>query len=101
MKTEHGKSMLKCKKCDDVFDNKFNLEQHLLNVHQNEKKYECEQCKALFLSKWRFKKHREMHVKSFIRTCHFFNNNLTCPFELNGCKFAHVTAEKCKHYDNL
>ena len=33
IKTKHGKSMIKCNECGDVFDNKFNLEQHLLNVH--------------------------------------------------------------------
>ena len=94
----HKKSEILCKQCSD---NKFNPEQHLLLAHHQKKKIECDSCKGIFLIKWRLEIKKKMHIQRSIRPCHFYNNNMRCPFEINGCKFAHVTAEKCKHDDNL
>ena len=41
------------------------------------------------------KKHTESHsVKT--KYCHYFNNNLPCPYENIGCKFKHEVSPQCK-----
>ena len=41
-------------------------------------------------------KHKQTHENTSTKKCHYFNNNLTCPFEEMGCMFAHVASDICK-----
>ena len=41
-------------------------------------------------------KHKTNHDNISITKCHYFNNNLTCPFEEMGCMFAHKMSDMCK-----
>jgi hypothetical protein len=49
---------------------------------------QCDTCEKAFLLEWRFKKHIEGHNES-IKFCHFYNNQLHCPFGKIGCMFLH------------
>ena len=38
-----------------------------------------------------------LHEKSKnIIKCHYFNNNVHCPYELVGCMFSHTISKICK-----
>ena len=100
IKIKQENLMKKCSQCDYAFENDFKLEQHLIIVHKKEKHFKCRICHATFLVEWRLQKHMNMHKQSNLRTCHFYNNNNKFPFQENGCKFAHINAEKCKQSSN-
>ena len=38
--------------------------------------------------------------KKQIKFCHFFNNQVECPFEENGCMFTHSVSPQCKFKDS-
>ena len=40
--------------------------------------------------------HNEGHEKS-LKYCHYFNNDLICPYEDNGCMFAHRVSPACRY----
>ena len=44
---------------------------------------------------WRLSKHLSSHGTS-LKFCHYYNNDKFCPFEANGCKFAHFEAPSYK-----
>ena len=94
------KSTFKCCECGENFKSNYNLEQNLIVVHKKEKIFKCDKCSATFLVKFRLVKHKNVHDKKNTRTCHYHNNKKACPFEISGCKFAHVTAEKCKYQED-
>ena len=68
-----------------------------ISEHRETKNSECQLCDMSFLLEWRLKKHIEGYSKT--RTCHYFNNNVECPFSKVGCKFLHKKAENCKYAD--
>ena len=45
-------------------------------------------------TKWRLRKHLNVHDTD--RYCHYFNNQMVCPFEEIGCKFRHEQSSFCK-----
>ena len=98
LKTFH-KTPSECKHCEKKFLTSSQLESHL-KEHGKVKKYKCQQCEKTFYFKWRLQSHNKIHDKeSSIRKCHFFNNNLQCPFEEIGCKFLHEESLHCKYKD--
>ena len=56
---------------------------------------ECEICNKVFQTKWRKRKHSEMHSNDETKKCHYFNNDKLCPYEEVGCKFVHIDSEMC------
>ena len=94
-KTEHRKSKT-CRICEQHFEENFKLEEHLINVHKKSKGYNCMQHNCSLILKWRLKKHEEGHRSGIqVKTCHYFNNNKICPYEIVGCMFKHTEAKKC------
>ena len=87
---------IKCKSCDKTFLRKCDLEVHIKAEHEMTEKYKCKQCEKTFFLKWRLLKHQSNHSNLVINMCHYFNNNLACPFEEIGCMFAHEVSEICK-----
>ena len=85
-----------CSYCELQCKNGYELENHLVSNHKKEKKHGCDKCEAKFVSKWRLSLHMKVHQNLQIRKCHFFNNGLTCPFQKDGCKFAHVISNNCR-----
>ena len=89
--TESQKSfMQKCKVCDKRFNKNSDFENHMVDEHGQEKKYECESCGKKFLLQWRLKQHKFIHTLK-VNTCQYFLNGDRCPFDLIGCKFSHGT----------
>ena len=41
-------------------------------------------------------KHKKNRDKLSVQKVHYFNNNLTCPFEEMGCMFVHEVSDMCK-----
>ena len=89
--------MINCKSCDKVFTQNFDLEVHIKNEHIKSEKFKCESCDKTFVLNWRLLKHKQNHLKSDMKKCHYFNNNLTCPFEEMGCMFSHEDAVLCQY----
>ena len=87
---------IKCKFCEETFDETYKLEQHL-KKHES-KGFRCEHCEKMFHLEWRFNKHIKSHSVKSTRKCHYFNNDKICPYEEIGCMFLHETSVK---YDNL
>ena len=40
--------------------------------------------------------HMKNHSNKWVKKCHYFNNNLVCPFEEMGCMFLHEDSVICK-----
>ena len=81
-------SIKKCKLCDETFTKNSDFENHMVDKHDVEKKFECEICGKKFLLQWRMKKHGFIH-KEEAKTCKYFFDNQHCPFDEVGCKFSH------------
>ena len=96
MKAQHPKTIY-CKECDHEFEQSSELEKHILSIHKEATRYACKICKAEFVLKWRLRKHMEGHQEMKLRTCHYFNNNIECPFSKVGCKFLHEEASYCRY----
>ena len=88
---------IKCLSCEKTFQKNCELETHIKTSHKEMIKYDCDKCDQKFILKWRLLKHESIHSNnSAVKKCHYFNNNKTCPFEENGCMFAHIKADTCK-----
>ena len=86
-----------CNMCNDIFVNRFSLEDHMVKVHAIEKEFKCQICSHTFLKEWRYSKHMKIHeMPESIRKCHYFNNGLECPYVNSGCKFQHEISKVCK-----
>lgn len=46
-----------CPICNGLFSNKFNLKQHIVNVHTNSAGVECTLCKKVCKNKWYRRRH--------------------------------------------
>ena len=88
---------IKCVSCEKTFQKHCELEIHIKTYHKETKEYNCGKCDQKFVLKWRLQKHANIHsINNDVKKCHYFNNNKTCPFEENGCMFAHIKADTCK-----
>ena len=94
--TEVHVEKMKCKSCDKIFFKKCDLEIHIKTEHEIAEDYKCEHCDKTFVLEWRLLKHQSNHSNIVTKKCHYFNNNLECPFEELGCMFEHAVSEMCK-----
>ena len=94
------KRIFKCSDCARTFNNSYELEQHIVNMHNKVKPFKCDKCEVKFLMKWRFDKHIAAHESLKTRRCHYFNNKKECPFVKSGCKYLHETSKICKYLDS-
>jgi hypothetical protein len=46
-----------------------------------------------FLTVWRLRKHERIHSAKNTKPCHYFTDNVECPFEDLGCKFVNAFPE--------
>ena len=97
-KKENHPKIIKCKHCDESFDEFWKLETHM-KTHREENKFECSECGKEFQIEWRLRKHMDIHTNTNGKKCHYFNNFKTCPYEEFGCKFVHEKSEKCYFSD--
>ena len=69
-----------------------------LKTHGQQNSFKCDQFGQEFYLNWRLTKHKERHEKN-LKYCHYFNNDMTCPYEENGCMCAVQCSfqEKCRH----
>ena len=95
MINDHPKEY-RCNTCEFRGTCNYELEQHIINVHKEEKTHKCKICNVNFLFKWKLKKHTELHELNRGRTCHYFNNSKQCPFLKDGFKFLHKDADECR-----
>ena len=64
--------------------------------HKSRELHECDKCDNKIVLKWRLLKHKSNPDNKWLQKCHYFNNNVTCPFEEMGCMFAHEKSDMCK-----
>ncbi|XP_040572163.1 uncharacterized protein [Lepeophtheirus salmonis] len=50
-----------CPYCKRMFSNKFNLKQHILNMHTVGRELQCEQCQKKVKNKWYLRRHHVTH----------------------------------------
>ena len=84
---------LRCKLCEMTFDKSSDLENHIKSKHEE---FNYEHCNKTFVSLWRLRKHKQIHVDKSRKHCHYFNQGVKCPFDNLGCKFLHVLSVQCK-----
>ena len=87
-----------CHLCGITFAKNCDIERHMKEVHEAEKKYKCVVCEKNFFLEWRRTKHMQIHTDD-VNYCHFYNNNKQCPFQEIGCMFLHKTAKLCTFKD--
>ena len=79
-----------CELCGKVFDKNCDLENHIIESHEDHQTFECEKCWKIFVTEWRLDKHRKIHDRKTKKYCYHFNTGKSCPFEKLGCKFLHL-----------
>ena len=79
-----------------MFNRFVELEIQMKNCHEKQSLFECDQCGKGFVLKWRLRKHLNIHTQTNAQPCHYFNNNVKCPFEEFGCKFLHIASKNCQ-----
>ena len=86
---------LKCEHCEEKFTKAIEVETHMTELGLM-KKHSCEVCGEGFYLKWRLNKHKQMHSEDHrSHFCHFYNNNIECPFNQVGCMFQHTKSGPC------
>ena len=100
-KTERRDHILKyhpkhidCDLCELSFTESWRYETHL-ESHSKQKDFRCETCGKEFFMEWRLSQHMNIHENPNIKSCHYYNNSNSCPFENVGCKFKHEKSENC------
>ena len=121
MSMSKQRSNYKCNKCDKEFQSHRELKGHTRIQHSSIGQFQCDVCDKLFDEEWKFNAHtkshklfpcehcdkkfkyqetRSRHIKAtheHIKLyCHFFNNNVECPFN-EQCIFLHEESEQCKY----
>ena len=84
--------MLKCDVCEKLFNEEWKLSAHI-KTHE---KYECNQCEKTFTNLDVKEKHVNISHEDVNIFCHFFNNNLDCPYN-ERCIFIHKDSEMCRY----
>ena len=59
---------IKCKICNEVFDEKCKLEMHIKAKHQTDN-YKCDTCDKEFVLKWQLEKHKKIHNTNKTKGC--------------------------------
>ena len=70
------------------------LEMHMKESNEAEKKHKCEECTKEFFLEWRLKKHKKIHSEG-AKYCRFYNYNKHCIYEEMGRMFLHIRSEQC------
>ena len=65
-----------CELCDETFVKTSDLETHLKEVHEIQKRFKCTECNKGFALDWRRKKHLNIHTDD-AKFYHFYNNKIT------------------------
>ena len=73
---------------DGTFVHNSELELHMNEEHEAEKKHKCEECARVF-SGMEVKKHMKIHSEG-TKYCHFYSNNKHCILEEMGCMLLHI-----------
>ena len=89
-KVRSSSSLLQCNLCEMKFTRFCDLECHMKASHKKCKEFECDTCKKTFVTNWRLRKHERIHSGKITKLCHYFTNNVVCPFDDLGCKFLHT-----------
>ena len=89
---------LKVKQCDESVSRNGDLEMHVKENHENAEKHKCNICEKTFVLEWRMRKHMNGNTAAS-QFCHYYNNNVPCPYEAIGCKFLTVQTEFCSLKD--
>ena len=74
---------------------------HIKKDHREHPSYDCDNCDKKFVTKFRLRKHTQMHSDIKIGTCRYFRNNVFCPFEELGCKFLHCTDKNIEKLERM
>ena len=69
MKEQHTKK-IKCRLCEEKFDETYKLEIHLKN--HDVQTFKCGTCEKTFQRKWRLNKHEEAHNRLNVKFCHYY-----------------------------
>ena len=88
--------LLKCDICETTFGKSSDLECHIKAKHEGYEDFNCELCNKKFVTLWRLTKHQQIHYDKSRKFCHYFNQDLNCPFDELGCKFLHMFSAQCK-----
>ena len=91
---------IKCFDCEDTFDEQWEFEKHLGQVHRKKKSFDCELCDESFFTSWRLNKHSRIHNDENEKFCHYYNNFKKCPYKEFGCKFKHAESKECKYQNH-
>ena len=92
--------------CEKRFGKFSDLERHIKDKHENYEGQNCDMCGKTFVTAWRLKKHKQIHVEKFTKSCKYFKGNIECPFEELGCKFLHdvdiedISDKNCENEEN-
>ena len=114
-------SSFKCDKCGEEFETLWNLNSHKKNHAPSNDMLRCDVCERLFNEEWKLSAHIKTHEKYACNQCektfknldvkgkhvkishedvkifcHFFNNNLECPYN-EECIFIHKDSEMCRY----
>ena len=84
-----------CKECDTKFREESQLNEHV----KKHTTYPCEECEKLFDYEVTLVKHNEAVHENIKLFCHYWNNDLDCPYEKDDkdqCIFLHEESEKCR-----
>ena len=82
-----------CNVCNEKFEKNCDLERHVMDKHEEEKRFRCDVCDKQFVLEWRMKKHSKVHTEKS-KMCNYHISNKFCPYEDIGCKFSHVEFEQ-------
>ena len=82
----------KCDDCGREFNEEWKKNAHV-KIHT---KFDCNQCGKTFKYSETMRKHERIVHEKAILYCHYFNNQLPCPFDTE-CIFLHEDADNCKY----
>ena len=81
-----------CDKCERSFEEEWKLNAHI----KSHKSYPCDQCDKTFKYQETKEKHTKITHENVKLFCHYFNNDLECPFD-EECIFLHEDSPVCKY----
>ena len=77
IKAKEQAKPISCEECNEEFSRNCDFENHLEDVHNTEKEFECTDCDQKFILAWRLKKNKECHIERTKCKC----MNKICQYE--------------------